>query len=106
MEKEHFKIWGLEFDQWFDGYKYHWETVIHEPFWYLGNKVIGINEKTLGVANMRGVDKIEVKLPDKVVEVGLPTKADLKELIKNKRFEDKKSLFPNGQPMRIYYIKY
>jgi hypothetical protein len=55
---------------------------------------------------MRGVDKIEVKLPDKVVEVGLPTKADLKELIKNKRFEDKKSLFPNGQPMRIYYIKY
>lgn len=107
MNKELIKLWGLTIEQIFDGYQYHWTTFIRDPFWFNGKKVIGFNQKALDLAKFRGVEQVTINFPDnKQATMFIPTKCNLKDIIKNKMYEDRPSKFENGKPMRIYYIEY
>ena len=107
MNKVIIKLWGITIEQFFDGYQYHWATFIKDPFWFNGKKVIGFNEKALDYAKIRGVREVDINFKNKEkASISIPTERDLKDIIKSKMYEDKKSKFPNGKPMRIYYIEY
>ena len=95
------KIWGIKFEEIFDGNYLFFKLYIRNPFELEDNKLrVGINEKLLAEAQKRGVHRFIIG--ERMIPV--PTEKELKNKIKAKEFEDKPSMFQGSKPMRIYYF--
>ncbi len=99
------KIWGIEYTEIYNpDLGLVWIPEIKNPFYYKDGFRVGLNEKFLREANNNKVDILMIKVKDKEIPMNTPTENEIKKMIKNKEYEEKKSKFENGLPMRIFYF--
>ena len=99
------KIWGIEFnDEYVDGYIFR-RVEIKNPFQKDDDWFVGLNEKFLLDTIERKIHKLILKVGEKEIIVAPPNKKEIKQMVKEKMFEDRKSMFQGSPDMRIYHWK-
>jgi len=99
-----FKIWGLNIEEIISDEYILWKIEIRNPFKENNKWKVGLNEKLFRLAWKRGVEKLILNIGQKEIMLNIPNNKDLKRKVKVGEYEDKKSMFINSTPMRIYYF--
>jgi len=99
------KIWGISYEEIHSGDYLLWKFQIRNPFRKENKWVIGLGDKLLRSAISSGVNKFIVQIGQQEMMMEIHTAKELKRKTKAREFEDKKSMFENGSPMRIFYFK-
>ncbi len=102
-----FRVWGIEWEDETRFDKLVWKTTLNRPpFYFRGNKVVGISEKSIRHAQSAGVSEFIFNIEGQEHTVYVPKKSKtLKDKIKEGMYEDRASKFEGSRPMRIYYFK-
>ena len=98
------RFWGIEYEEIYTGDFIIWRFHIRNPFSMDGKYRIGINEKLLRMAILKGVSKFFVLLGERKIEMKPPSKKELKRKERMNEFEDRKSMFKGSPPMRIFHF--
>lgn len=99
------KIYGLSFNETEEDGRRVWKVHFDkEPFYFKGNRVLGFSEKAIRSAQNSGVYQFIAHTPTGTYHLNVPTDLQLKTKKKNKEYEKRESIFPNGEPIIIYYL--
>jgi len=94
-----FSIWGVQIKDLIVNGQLYWQLELRSPFELEDKRLrYGINARIIEKAQESGVYEFIINN----CRIKVPNKKSLKEKIKNKEYEDKKSKF--GGTFRIYYF--
>ena len=99
------KIWGISFTDIYTGNYLYRYTEIKNPFQKDNSWFVGLNEKFLQDCLVKKVWRLILKVGEREIVVAPPTKKEIKRMVKEKMFEDRKSMFSGSPDMRIYHYQ-
>lgn len=105
IENQLKRIWGIEYEEIFDGQFLIWRAKIKNPFKVDLGWTVGLNEKFLREAMRIGVNKFILEVGQREIMMEVPDRKQLETKDKEKEFEMKPSLFEKSPAMKIYHFK-
>lgn len=104
MEIRH-HLWGIEYQKLYQDPEYRiWQIKIDKPFMKDGRWQFGLNAKLLEEARGQGVKKLRIIIGQKEISMKPPSTGELKRKETGGEYEDRPSMFLEGQPIRIYHF--
>ena len=98
-------IWGIHnIEEVFLGSEVWWKFPMDHAFYYKGRQSVGINERFIQKAKLRGVTKFMIMIDGKEHLMDCPNDIKLKGMNKEGRFGERESKFEGASKMKIYYF--